>query len=347
MDENEWVRSIGCDESVSLVADGPHGFIIVEAGARAGGGVAAGIESISDVEGNGFADGFRLTAGQAPVAVLLDDEGLDDESFEGVAVAGGTPGGDVVVSTVGMGPGGGDDDSIVVSEYALLCYAPGAGCAVGELDGEVIGGDGVGDGAEAGEIAKQAAGDICEFVGAIDDDGLFITDTGDLEVVDGYRDYGAFVFPVGADGDRDGDDAGAGTIAAAAEAVVGNDQLALAVDGVGGDGCVAKVVEDPEAAGAIGLKSISGAGGAYAIKSGACVQGVVDVVLCRVQFGVDLAFIVCLGLYLCRTGVGRRAIVGAIPICSGIALVASNDQAGDDSEGHQRDNESRFHVCKF
>lgn len=127
MDENERIRSIGCDECISFATYCPNGFVVIIAGAGAGGGIAARVETISDIEGDGFTDGFGLTACQAPIAVLFDDEGLYDEGFEGVAEAGGTPDGDIVVGAIGVSTGCGDDHSVVIGEYSLFGYAPGAG----------------------------------------------------------------------------------------------------------------------------------------------------------------------------------------------------------------------------
>ena len=220
---------VGCDEGVHFAVDRPDGFEVIVAGAGAGGRIAAGVEAIGDVEGNCFADGFCFAAGETPVAILFDDQGLYDEGFEGVAVAVGAPNYDVVICTIGVSAGCCDDYAVVVGKHALFGHAPGAGSAVGKLDREVAGRDGVGDRAEGSEVLEQAARDIGEFVGAIDDNGLLIADAGDVEVVDPECHDGAFVLPVGTDWDRDSDNAGAGAMTCAAEDVVSDIQLTKAV----------------------------------------------------------------------------------------------------------------------
>ena len=112
--------SIGGDEGVRFTTDGPDGFVVVVTGSRAGSGVTVGVETIGDVKGNGGPDIFGLAAGEAPVAVLFDDHRLNDEGLEGIAEAIGTPDGNIVIGTIGMGAGCRDNNAIVIGEHALF-----------------------------------------------------------------------------------------------------------------------------------------------------------------------------------------------------------------------------------
>src|ERR1700749_4043868 len=200
-----------------------------------------------------------------------------------------------------MGAGDGEDNAVVVGECALFSHAPGAGGAVGELDGDAVCGDAMGDSAERCQVFQQTAGYVGIYIGSVEGDGLLVSEAGDLQVLDTDGDDGSFIAPAGADGDGDDDDAGAGAVAAAVRTLVGKDDLAEAVRRVGCDGGITNAVVDVQVdAAAVGfdclavLRASAVAGSAAEVRGD--VQAVVDVIVDGVHFVGYLSDIIGLGL---------------------------------------------------